>query len=312
MTNLSKNSMKNLNRRFSEWTRLVKTRIYRLIPTPIYIRLMYYHITGIKLNLKNPKTFTEKLQWMKLHYRNPLYTEYADKLKVREYIAQTIGDEYLVPLLGVYDKADDIDFDKLPDQFVLKCNHDSGSFIFCRDKSDFDIKDAKAKLTKHLNTNFYYPSREWQYKDIKPKILCEKFLTDEMAEEIQTCRFFCFSGEPKLIQVVCGKFTDIKVKYYYIDWTPIISTVSKRPEPDMTLDKPHNLDEMLRIAAKLSDGFPHVRVDLYVTPHKIYFNEMTFFDLGGNRDFKQQEFNVKMGGWLELPEKNYSRFGRMG
>ena len=311
MMNLSKKSIKNSGKRFCEWASSVKRKTCRLIPTSIYIRLMYYHITGIKLNLKNPQTFTEKLQWMKLHYRNPLYTYCSDKLKVREYIAKKIGDEHLIPLLGVYDKADDIDFEKLPNQFVLKCNHDSGSIIFCKDKNDFDIKAAKAHLKKHMNTNFYYPSREWQYKDIEPKILCEEFLTDEKNEEIKNYKFFCFCGKPKIIQVVCGKYTDMKLKFYDTDWQPIESTISSIPEPDLTLNKPQKLDEMLRIARKLSEGFAHVRIDLYLRYHKIYFGEMTFFDLGGNRKFNRNEFNLKMGSWFELPEKNYSRFGGM-
>ena len=308
MINSLNKAISNLGKPYSSWATSFKREAAKIIPTPIYIRLMYYHITGIKLNLKNPQTFTEKLQWMKVHYRNPLYTDRADKLKVREYIAKTLGNEFLVPLLGVYKRADDIDFDKLPNQFVLKCNHDSGSILICKDKSNFDIEGAKAHLTKHINTNYYYPSREWQYKDISPKILCEKYMADEMNEEINNYRIFCFSGEPKIIQVVCDKFADKKLKFYFTDWHPIKNTISMMPESDLILNKPDKLDDMLQIARKLSQGLPHVRVDLYLTYNKIYFSEMTFFDLGGNRNFKQQEFNLKMGSWLQLPEKNYSWF----
>lgn len=238
---------------------------------------------------------------MKLHYKNPLCTDLADKYKVREYVKKTIGEKYLIPLIGVYGSANEIDFDSLPNQFVLKCNHDSDSIVICRDKNDFDIQKAKEKLDACINRNYYYLGREWQYKKIKPKIICEKYMGNEAETGFIDYKIFCFDGKPKLIQVHYDKLTNRKKNTYDIHWNFINVEMNFPTDPNHCIKKPDKLDEMLDIASKLSNGFPHVRVDLYLSGDSMYFGEMTFSHSGGLSTFSPEEFNYQMGSWLKLP-----------
>jgi hypothetical protein len=274
----------------------------RFMPARMYVTLMYFHIRHKWINLRNPKTYNEKIQWMKLYHHDPLTRDLSDKYKVREFVKKRIGEPYLVELLGVYQNFDEIDFDGLPDQFVLKCNNDSGSIAICRDKKTFDIDAARAKLEKGLNTNFYYAGREWQYKYIKPLLICEKYIENKPGDLLDY-KFFCFDGVPKLVHLNFGRATDLKKNIYDLDWNLLDVKMKYDNDPSVFLDKPENLDEMLDVAARLSAGFPHVRVDLYCVEGKIYFGEMTFTHTGGNSLFQPESFNYKMGGWFTLPPK---------
>lgn len=257
----------------------------RLIPDKLYLQAYYYNIFGKRLDLKNPKTFNEKLQWLKLYNRHPEYTLMVDKYKVREYIANQIGDEYLIPLLGVWTDPDEIDFESLPNQFVLKCNHNSAvGMCICKNKSTLDVSKVKAELAKGLAQNFYLSGREWPYKDVKPCIIAEKYMTDnENSTEFTDYKFFCFNGYVDCVMICLERSTG-NTKFYFFDSEWNLKRLNERGlnAPDgFTLPKPQCIDEMFDIAAKLSEGIPFVRVDLYQSNGSVYFGELTFYPDSG-------------------------------
>ena len=285
------------------FTALNRRGFFKWVPDSLYLKIVFKSRLGYSLNLKNPKTFNEKIQWQKLYGNLPRYTNLVDKYEVRKYVASTIGEEYLIPLLGVWDKFEDIDFSKLPNQFVLKCNHDCGSVIICTDKATFNVEEAKNKLTKFLKRNIYYPFREPQYKKIKPRIICEKYMVDESGTDLKDYKIFYFNGIPKIIQVHAGRFTDHKKNTYDMDWNYIPVSIGYATDSNMIIQRPGNLQEMLNLAQKLSENIPHVRVDLYSIRDKIYFGELTFTGGGGFQKFEPKEFDLKMGSWFELQKK---------
>ncbi len=257
----------------------------RILPDFAYISLKYFLRFGKFPNLKNPKTYNEKLQWLKLHDRNPEYTKMVDKYEVREYITEKIGEEYLIPLLGVWDSFDEIDFDKLPDQFVLKCTHDSGGLVICKDKSKLDIEEAKKKINKCLKTNYYWHGREWPYKNVKPRIIAEKYMVDDVMLEsgLTDYKFSCFNGDVDNV-MLCLDRNSGDTKYYFFDreWNLLRYNIRGKNAPeDFTLPKPSTMDKMFEIAKVLSEGFSYLRVDLYSCSDKIYFGELTFFPQSG-------------------------------
>jgi len=273
------------------------------LPDTIYLKIIFRAMCGYSLDLKNPRTFNEKIQWLKLYGNLEKYTDLVDKYEVRKYIAATIGEEYLIPLIGVWDRVEDIDFAKLPEQFVLKCNHDSGSVVICKDKNNFDIEKAKKKLKKCLKRNFYCSLREPQYKNIKQRIICEKYMVDESGTELKDYRIFCFNGMPKIIFVdrsILDKSTNVR-NIYDIEWNYIPVSVAYPTDPNMMIDKPNNLQEMLNLAKKMSKNIPHVRVDFYSINDKTYFGELTFTHAAGYQKFEPKKFALEMGNWLELP-----------
>lgn len=263
-------------------------------------RLMDY-----PLNLNNPQTFNEKLQWLKLYDHNPLYTTLVDKYKVKEWVANKIGTEYVIPTLAVWQRADDIDIASLPNQFVLKCNHDSGSVIICKDKATFDLNAAKELFKKSLKHNFYYQGWEWPYKKVKPCVFAETYMEDEITHELRDYKFFCFDGEAKYLFIASermNKNTETRFdffdrKYNHIDVT------SGHPNADVLPKKPESYEKMLALADKCSEGIPHVRVDLYEINGKVYFGEMTFYHWGGFKPFNPQKWDYIFGDMLKLPNK---------
>jgi len=240
-------------------------KIFRIIPDEIFLRIKY--------NLDNPKTFNEKLQWLKLNDRKPKYIDLVDKYKVREYITNKIGNKYLIPLLGVYNNFEEIDFDTLPNQFVLKPNHTSGNIYICKDKKSINKKDLKRRINTWLNREYYWVHREWPYKNIKPKIICEKYMVDESGVELKDYKFFCFYGEPK--------------QHYKNGVKKIV--------------KPSGFNEMIQLSKILSKDIPHVRVDFYDIYGRIYFGELTFYHFSGFEKFEPVEYDEIFGSWLELP-----------
>jgi len=273
-----------------------------IIPDKHYLPIYYRLRTGKKLNLKHPATYNEKLQWLKLYDRNPLYTTLSDKYAVRKYIADAIGAEHLIPLIGVYDSFDEIDFDKLPNQFVIKCTHDSGSVIICNDKSTFNIAEAGKYMKIRLKRNYYYKGREWCYKDIKPRIVIEKYLTQQDTKGLNDYKIYCFGGKPKMIQVDFDRFVGHKKNLYTPEWEYISVMFNYPTHPESKIEKPKNLNRMLEIAQHISNKFVYVRVDLYCVSDKIYFGEMTFFPASGCGKIDPASFDAKMGSWLMLPE----------
>lgn len=274
------------------------------LPDKVYIQLYYRLRTGRKLNMKNPTTFNEKIQWMKFNYRFPLQSVVSDKLLVRNYVKEKIGKEYLIPLLGKWKKFDEIDFDTLPDQFVLKCNHDSGGLVVCRDKSALDYRKAKNKIEKSLKSNFYTIGREYQYRNIKPMILCEKFIS-ENGKVPMDYKIYCFNGKPDVILVCRNRFSNDshKAEYLFYDqnwkFLPWIKGDEKKKDPK--LPRPKNLDEMLEVAKKLSEDFIYARIDLYNVNGKIYFGEITLSPNSGFYSGLTEETDRILGEKIHIP-----------
>lgn len=269
-----------------------------------YLKKLYMSNFGKELDLENPKTFNEKLQWLKLYDRKPEYTMMVDKYRVREYISEKLGEEYLIPLLGVWDDPEEIDFDKLPNQFVLKCNHNSGlGMCICKDKSKLDIKKVKAELKKGLKENFYLRGREWPYKDVPRKIICEKYMVDESGYELKDYKIFCFNGEPKALFVATDRMTDTKFDFFDVEFNHLPFT-NGHPNAEKEIAKPQNLDEMLKAASILSKGIPQVRIDLYNVNGKILFGEMTFSHWSGMVPFEPNKWDERFGEWIVLPKNN--------
>jgi hypothetical protein len=271
------------------------------MPDARYLEIEFRLRTGHRLNLKNPQTFSEKIQWLKLYDRRDAYTRMVDKYAVRSYITEKIGGEFLFPLLGVWDKFDGIDFESLPEQFVLKCNHDSGGLVICTDKSRFDTCAAKKLFTRHLKINYYYGGKQWAYKNIVPKIIAEKYMTDESGTELKDYKFFCFNGEPKIIQVDFNRYTGHKRNFYTPEWDYAPVTLLYKTYPNIQIPKPPCLGVMHEIAKTLSAGIPFVRVDLYAINGKVYFGELTFYPGSGYEKFLTPEWDGIFGDWLALP-----------
>ena len=277
---------------------------YEDMPDEEYLRRKYYAKMGIKLNLDPPRTYNEKLNWLKLHYRDERMPVLADKYRVREFVKETIGEEYLVPVYGMWESFDDIDFDALPDQFVLKCNHDSGGLSICKDKAHFDKDKARAKIEKSLKRNYFYIGREWQYKEIKPCIIAEKYMEDEKTKELRDYKFFCFDGELKAMFIATKRqskepttFDFFDTEFNWLDVRQGHPNAVPRPE------KPENFELMKELAVKMARDLLHVRVDFYEVNGKVYFSEMTFFHFDGTTPFRPHEWDYKFGEWLKLPEE---------
>lgn len=275
-----------------------------MIPDKLYLSLRYRCIMGSWINWKNPHTFTEKLQWLKLYNRKPEYTTMVDKYAVKEYVAKKIGEEYIIPTLGVWDKPEDIDWDSLPNQFVLKTTHGGGGggVVICKDKTTFDRASAIAKLKESMASDIYSGLREWPYKNVPKRIIAEKFMAPEKSpalKDLLDFKFFCFNGEPKFLYV--SDTPSHSLTFLNTDWTITdfgrddYHPLNKIPE------KPENLEEMLTIASKLSAGIPHVRVDLYNIDKHIFFGELTLFTGSGFIPFNPKEFDGKLGDLLTLP-----------
>ena len=276
---------------------------YDKMDDAVYIKRKFKALTGKTLNLENPKTFNEKLQWLKLYNRDPRYTEYVDKYKVREYIAETLGEEYLIPLLGVWDKAEDIDFDALPDQFVLKCNHNSGlGMCICKDKSKLDKSKVINELQKGLNENFYLRHREWPYKDVPRKIIAEQFMTEDSGGELMDYKIHCFNGKPEFILVCSDRFSQsgLREDFYDTNWNLLDIQRPDHPNSKNGIPKPALLDEMLRLAGILAKDIPFSRIDFYVINSKIYFGEITFFPTSGYGAFVPESADAWIGSLLDL------------
>lgn len=275
-----------------------------LFPDKQYLQMMYWLHLGRKLNLKNPKTFNEKLQWLKLYNHKPEYTIMVDKVKAKEYVAKLIGEEHIIPTLGVWDDPDDIDFDALPDQFVLKCNHNSGTgMCICRDKSKLDIEKVKAELRKGLKENYYMRWREWPYKNVPRKILAEKFMVDESGTELKDYKIFCFNGEPRYCQVISDRNTDEKIDFYDMHWKRLVGLVGlndKVHNSEYAIPCPESFEDMKQMASLLAKSIPFSRIDFYEIKHQAYFGEITFFPATGFGNFNPREWNVKMGDMITL------------
>ena len=281
---------------------LVQT-VGRLIPDKLYLQIKYFKWFGKFINFKNPQTFNEKLQWLKLYDRNPEYVKMVDKYEVKQYVADKIGKQYIIPTLGVWDDFDKIDFDSLPDKFVLKTTHDCGGIKIC-DKSNFDKASIKAFINKHLKNKYYFHHREWPYKKVKPRIIAEKYMEDEKTGELRDYKFFCFNGLVKALFIATERQkAGEEVKFDFFDENFNHLPIRQgHPNASTVPEKPECFEEMKALAFKLSKGIPHVRIDFYEVNGQIYFGELTFYHFAGTVPFEPEEWDYKFGGWIELPK----------
>ena len=307
--------VKYVNRILRKLNKAIKDPYYRFrvmsahgllngIPDEKYLKIAYKLETGKTLNLENPQTFNEKLQWLKLNDRKPIYTRMVDKYAVKEYVASLIGAQYIIPTLGLWDTFEDISFDELPNQFVLKCTHDSGGLVICKSKSDFNVSLAKKKINASLKRNYYYSGREWPYKDVYPRILAEEYMVDESGYELKDYKLFTFGGKVKCIQVDYDRFTNHRRNFYDCEWNYLPFTTCYPTDSNHIIGKPTKLNEMIDIAEKLakSVGSPaHLRVDLYYVNGRIYFGELTFYHGSGHEVFYPDEWGYTLGAWIKLP-----------
>ena len=284
----------------------VLRRAMGLLPDEMFIRLNYLRRMKQWPDLKNPTTYNEKLQWLKLHDRQPLYTQLVDKYAVRRFVEERIGGEYLIPLVGgPWDSFDEIDFDALPEKFVLKCTHDSGGLLICRDKRTLDREKACRRIAQSLGQNFYYHNREWPYKDVRPRIIAEAYMEDASTSELRDYKFFCFGGEPKMLFVASDRQTageETKFDFFDMDYNHL-DLRNGHPNAAVPPEKPAQFGLMRELAQKLSQGIPHVRVDLYEVNGRVYFGEMTFYHWSGMVPFDPPEWDERLGSWIRLPEK---------
>ena len=275
-------------------------RVGLIFGDEIYVRVEYFIVFGKRLRLKNPQTYSEKLQWLKLHEGDPIYTRMVDKAEAKKYVTEIIGEEYIIPTYGVWNHFDEIDFDKLPDQFVLKTTHDSGGVIICKDKKTLDKNAAKVKLEKSLKNDYYYTSKEWPYKNVVPRIIAEKYMEDESGE-LCDYKLFCFDGKMKALFIATDRFTSgEETKFDFFDENFNLPFTNGHPNATKPIKKPESFQQMKDLAEKLSQKIPHVRVDFYCTNGKIYFGELTFFHWGGFKRFEPEEWDFKFGEWFKL------------
>ena len=280
--------------------RFLKRVISRILASRVFsdkfaIKTKYRLEMKKKLNLKNPQTFNEKLNWIKLYFRNPIMTTMVDKYEVKKYVSDIIGPEYVIPSVAIYDKWDDIDFDSLKAPFVLKTTHSSGVIAVVKDKEGFDFETTKKKFNKSLRQNYFYSCREWPYKNVKPRIIVEQFVKDSKEDNLPVYKFFCFNGEPYLVQTIKNDKTSYEtIDYFDMDWK-FLELKQNFENSEVPLTKPSNFEEMKELAAKLSKGFPFVRVDLYSVDGKVYFSEFTFFSDAGYQRFYPDEWDLKLG-----------------
>lgn len=271
------------------------------LPDEIYLKIVYKEKFGKPLNLKKPTTFNEKIQWLKLHDRKPEYIHMVDKYEAKKYVSEIIGDEYIIPTLGVWDNFDDIDFDSLPSQFVLKCTHDSGGIVICTDKTKFDVKAAKERINRSMNNNFFYWGREWPYKHVKPRIIAEKYMSDFCSDELRDYKFFCFGGLAKCYKIDFDRFVDHHANYYDINNNILpFGEDSFPPMPDKDIVIPENIDEMRVLAERLSSDIPFLRADFYDVNGEVYFGELTFYPASGFGKFTSYSWDEKLGSWINL------------
>ena len=289
-------------------------KIWFLFPNDeLFLRIIYRLEMGHWLDLKNPQTFTEKIQWLKLYDRKPEYTRMVDKITAKEYVSEIIGKEYIIPTLGVWDHFEDIDFSMLPDAFVLKTNHGSGGsdVVICRDKTNFDYLEAKRILERSLKGNCYHKYREWPYKDVKPQIFAEELLAEVKDDNIQTksvknseifdYKFFCFDGKVKFYKIDFGRFINHHANYYSVNGEFLDFCEKDFPSSNSTIiEIPPNIDKMINLSEKLSEGFRFLRVDLYNIAGRIYFGELTFYPASGFELFEPAESDKDIGKFLKL------------
>ena len=280
-------------------------RLGKWLPDKAYLKLMFRLELKQKLNLEDPQTFNEKLQWLKLYYHRPDLTMMADKLAVKQHVASLIGEQYVVPLLGSWDDPAEIDWDALPRRFVLKTNHDGGNYgiVICKDKDRLDKAKAIRKLRASLKRNPYLLGREWPYKNIPRKVFAEQYLEEAGKQELTDYKFYCFDGKVRFLFIASGRQEGHITFDYFDENYRHLDVVQTHPPAAVPPEKPEHFELMIQLAEKLSEGLPHVRVDFYQVNGKVYFGEYTFFTHGGWAAFDPDEYDRLLGSYIHLPEE---------
>ena len=278
-------------------------KVCKYVPDRPWLAFKYFCHFKKPLKLKNPKTFNEKLQWLKLYYQKDSHTRMVDKCEMKAYVTEKVGPGYVVPLLGVWDSVDKIDFESLPEQFVLKTTHDCAGLVICTDKSKLDVESAKEKLCNAMKNDYYLYYREWPYKNVVPRVIAEQYMVDESGTQLKDYKIFCFNGEPHCVQVDFDRFSGHKKNLYSLDWDLLEFSFNYPAHPEVEITKPVALDKMLEIARVLSAGEPYVRVDFYCVEGKPYVGEITFFPASGYGKFVPEKYDRIFGDKIVLPEK---------
>ena len=287
-------------------------KIAFFLPDKIYISLRYRFYMGTWINWKKPKTFTEKINWLKIYNRQPQFTQMVDKYAVKDYVSNIIGEDYIIPTLGVWNSIEEVDFSSLPEQFVMKTTHGGGScgIIVCKAKSRLNYIDVRNKIKKALKIDIYREYREWPYKNVKKRILVEKYMVPKKMQnnplyDLTDYKFYCFNGEPIYCQVIRNRNEEETIDFYDMDWNHQVF-VGLNPNVcngKTNVDKPLQLEKMKDICRKLSKSIPFVRIDLYNIDNNIYFGEITFFPASGFGAFSPNEWNKKLGDLIDLESK---------
>lgn len=282
---------------------LMGAGLFNWVNDETYLKLRYKIIMGKRLNLEQPQTFNEKLQWLKLNDRQEKYTQFVDKYEVKRFVGEKLGEEVIIPTLGVWDSCEDIDFKNLPNQFVLKCTHDSGGVYICTDKTNFAYELVKKRISEHLKHNFFYQSREWPYKNVRPRIIAEKYMVSKDGHGLNDYKLMCFNGVVRCLFVCTNRYSKhgLNVTFFDTSWNRL-PFERHYPQDKSSINKPANLDKMITFAEKLSTNIPFVRVDFYEIDGRIYFGEMTFFPGGGTEEFTPDSWDYKLGTWIKLPD----------
>lgn len=270
----------------------------------LFLKIKYYLVLGKTLNLKNPQTFTEKLQWLKLNNKQPQYTQMVDKATAKDYVQSILGGEYIIPTYGVWSKFDDIDFSKLPDGFILKCTHDSSRGIVVRNKSQMNVTNMKMRIEKYQKRNYYVHHREYPYKDVPHRIIAEQFLVNGNDAELMDYKFYCFDGRAEYVQIIANRSSNETIDFYDRDWVHQ-DFFGLNPDAKNAIcchSKPENYKEMFLVADKLSKaiGSPFVRIDLYNVNGHIYFGEITFYPASGMGVFTPNEWDKRLGDLINI------------
>lgn len=285
------------------WYYLISVHITDLLSDKLFITITYRLRMGKRLNLTHPNSFNEKLQWLKLYDRKPLYTTLVDKYSVKDFVKSIIGEKYIIPTLGVWNKPDDIDWTGLPNQFVLKCTHDSGGLVICKDKATFDREAAIKKLNKSLKQDFYKAGREWPYKNVPHRIIAEEYMEDEFGE-LRDYKFFCFNGVVKALFIATERQSRDEPYFDFFDENfNHLDMRHGHPNAPKLPSKPRCFEEMKILASRLSEGYPQLRVDFYEVNGKVFFGELTFFHHTGMVEFEPEEWDKVFGSWITLPNK---------
>lgn len=297
-----------INNPYIMLAKIIKDRAH-FLPDEVYLRIIYRACFGKKLNLDDPLTYNEKLQWLKLYDRNPYYSKLVDKYEVKKIVADKVGEKYIIPTFGVWNTFDEIDFNSLPSSFVLKCTHDSGGLVLVPEKCNLNIQMAKEKINSSMRKNFFWSSREWPYKNVSPRIIAEQYIDDPNGD-LKDYKFFCFNGTPSYLFVASDRNKpgiDVKFDYFDIEFNRLNMRQSVHETSTYDIQKPRHYDEMIWLANKLSEGIPQVRIDLYEANNQVYFGECTFFHHGGFVPFEPDEWDKIWGTCIKLPNPSNKR-----